>query len=120
MASICTLLWKGLEWDNRDNKTISNLKTTLGVLVDQDLSYGDILAGRPEAWLVTQMFFYMHAITKFQKGPHIEIQNNFQNMFCFYDSFNGLRVKSLYWCSVLAFSVNVLFSCAVEDSVFLH
>ena len=43
---------------------------------------------------------YMHAIKKFQKGPNIEIQNNFQSMFCFYDSFNSLWVKSLYWCSL--------------------
>ena len=46
--------------------------------VNQDFSNGEILADRPGAWLV--IFFYMHAITKFQKGPHIEIQNNFQNM----------------------------------------
>ena len=40
------------------------------------------------AW--EEKILYEHAITKFQKGPHIEIQNNFQNMFNFYDSFNGL------------------------------
>ena len=51
--------------------------------IDQDLSYGDILASRPEAWLVKKYMFYMHAITKFQKVPHIEIQNNFQNTFHF-------------------------------------
>ena len=44
--------------------------------------------------------FYMHAITKIHKGPHIKIQNNFQNMSHFYDSFNGLWVKSLYWYSL--------------------
>ena len=42
--------------------------------IHQDLSYGEILAGRPGACLVT----------KLQKGPYIEIQNNFQNMFHFY------------------------------------
>ena len=30
--------------------------------IDQDLSYGEILAGRPGAWVVN--FFYMHAIKK--------------------------------------------------------
>ena len=59
-------------------------------MLNQDLSYGEILAGRPAAWLVKIIFFVMHAITKFQKRPHIEIQTNFQNMFGFYDSFNGL------------------------------
>ena len=34
--------------------------------------------------------FYMNVITKFQKLLHIAIQNNFQNMFRFYDSFNSL------------------------------
>ena len=55
----------------------------------QDLSYGEILAGQPGAWLVKKMF-YMQAIKKFQKGPYIEIQNNSQSMLCFYDSLNGL------------------------------
>ena len=41
--------------------------------------------------------FFMHAIVKCQNG----VQNNFQNMLCFYDSFNGLWVKSLYWYSLL-------------------
>ena len=58
--------------------------------IDQDLSYGGILVGRPGAWLMKKKLFYMHAITQFQKGPHIEIENYFQNMFHFYDSFNGL------------------------------
>ena len=57
--------------------------------LDQDLSFDEILAGRPGAWLVFKKN-YMHAITEFQKIPHIEIQNNFQSMFHFYDSFNGL------------------------------
>ena len=55
--------------------------------------------GQPGAWLVKKNVF-MHAITKFHKGPHIEIQHDFQNMFCFYDSLNGFWVKSLYWCSL--------------------
>ena len=50
------------------------------VYIYQDLSYGDILAGQPGAWLVKDMFC-MHAITKFQKEPYIEIQNNIQNIF---------------------------------------
>ena len=36
--------------------------------LDQDLSYGAILAGRPGAWLVKKIFFYMHAIKKVKKG----------------------------------------------------
>ena len=71
------------DWPNSGPLTIF-----LGPL-DQGLSYGEILAGRPEAWLVKQIVL-MHAITKFQKGPHIEIQNNFHNMFRFYDIFNGI------------------------------
>ena len=40
--------------------------------------------GRPTWSLAFEKnIFYMHAITKFQKGPHIEIQNNFKNMFHF-------------------------------------
>ena len=54
--------------------------------IDQDLSYGEILAGRPGAWLV----FYMHAIKKVKKGIYVEIQNDFQNVFEFYDSLYGL------------------------------
>ena len=33
---------------------------------------------------------YLHAIQKVKKGTHIEIQNDFQNMFQFYDSLYGL------------------------------
>ena len=40
---------------------------------------------------------------KIKKGTYIEIQNDFQNMFEFYDSLYGLWVKPLlkgrYWCS---------------------
>ena len=32
----------------------------------------------------------MHAITNVKKGTYNEIQNDFQNMFKFYDSFYGL------------------------------
>ena len=57
--------------------------------------------GRPTWSLACEKnMFYMHAITKFSKGPHIEIHNNFQNMFHLYDSFNSLWIKSLYWCSL--------------------
>ena len=59
--------------------------------LDQDLSYGEILAGQPGAWLVKErIFFYMHAIKKVIMGTYIEIQNDFQNMFKFYDSLYGL------------------------------
>ena len=37
----------------------------------QDLSYGEILAGRPGAWLVEKIFFYMHAIKKDKRGTYI-------------------------------------------------
>ena len=60
------------------------------LFIDQDLSYGEILAGPPGAWLVKQIFFCMHAIKKVKKGTYIEIQNDFQNMFEFYDSLYGL------------------------------
>ena len=56
----------------------------------QDLSYGEILAGRPGAWLVKKIISNMHAIKKVKKGTHVEIQNDFQNMFNFYDSLYGL------------------------------
>ena len=52
--------------------------------LDQDLIDGEFLAGQPGAWLVKNNCFIC------MQGPHIKIQNNFQNMFCFYDSFNGL------------------------------
>ena len=58
--------------------------------INQDLSYGEILTGRPEAWLVKTNILFMHAITKFQKERQIEVQNNFQDMLGFYDIFNGL------------------------------
>ena len=35
--------------------------------LNQDLSYGDILAGRPGAWLLKTNIFYMHAIKKVLK-----------------------------------------------------
>ena len=41
----------------------------LNILFYQDLSYGEILAGQPGAWQVKKQMFYMHAITKCQKGP---------------------------------------------------
>ena len=34
--------------------------------------------------------FFMHVIKKVKKGTYIEIQNDFQNMFEFYDSLYGL------------------------------
>ena len=40
-----------------------------------------------------EKMFYMHAITKFQKGPHIEIQIEFQTMFPFNDSLYSLDVR---------------------------
>ena len=36
----------------------------------------------------------MHAITKLQNVPRIEIQNYFQNMFRFYDSLYGLGKRA--------------------------
>ena len=57
--------------------------------INQDLSYGEILVGRPGAWLVKEIF-YMHAIKKVKKRTYVEIQNDFQNMFTFYDSLYGL------------------------------
>ena len=33
--------------------------------------------------------FYMHAIKKVKKGTYFEIQDDFQNMFNFYDSLYG-------------------------------
>ena len=62
---------------------------------DQDLSYGEIFAGQPAAWLLKIKSCYA-CNHKISKRPYIENQNNFQNMFHFYDSFNGLLVRSLY------------------------
>ena len=70
---------------------IWNLKYIPGVLYYWDI-WGSIiyyiiiwvrwnlLSGQPEAWLVKEKEFFMPAITKLRKGPHIEIQNDFQNM----------------------------------------
>ena len=52
--------------------------------IHQDLSHGELFAGQPGVWLVKKIYFI------FKKEPKIDIQNNFQNMFCFYDSPNGL------------------------------
>ena len=79
-------LGKNLEYF--EDKNSDNLNQG-AVQVYQDLSYGGILACRPGAWLVKKICFICMQ-SQFQKGPHIEIQNNFQNMFHFYDSFNGL------------------------------
>ena len=59
-------------------------------LLYQDLSFGEIFAGRPEAWLVKKIFLLCMQSQNFKIGPHIEIQNKFQHMFRFYDNFNGL------------------------------
>ena len=59
----------------------------LQILLNQDLSYGDILAGRPGAWLVEKTFFICRQV---KKGTYVEIQNDFQNMFKFYYSLFGL------------------------------
>ena len=71
-----------------------SLKSPMGLAriqyIYRDLSYGEILAGRPGAWLVKHYFFYMHAIKKVKKGTYIEIQNDFQNMFKFSNSLYGL------------------------------
>ena len=56
--------------------------------INQDFSYDESLSGRPGDWLV--IFFYMAAITKLKKISHIKIQNDFLNMFSFYDSHYGL------------------------------
>ena len=43
--------------------------------------------GRP-TWSLAceENLFYMHAIKKIKKGTYVEIQNEFQDMFKFYDS----------------------------------
>ena len=56
-------------------------------VLDQDLNYGEILAGQPGA-CEKNMFIGMQS-QNFKKKPHIEIQTNSQNVFLFYDSFNG-------------------------------
>ena len=62
---------------------MSGQNTPLGKL-DQDVSY-DIKFDWP-TWSFACEFFYMHAITKLKKRPHIEIQIVFQNIFHFDDS----------------------------------
>ena len=37
-------------------------------------------------------YFLKHAIKKFRKETQIEIQNNFQNRFCFSDNLYGIFV----------------------------
>ena len=59
------------------------------MILNQDLSYGEILANRPGAWLMN-FFKTTHAIKKVKKQTYVEIQNDFQNMFNFYDSLWGL------------------------------
>ena len=41
------------------------------VLLYQDLSYGEIFGWQTWSLACEQNMFYMHAITKLQKGPHI-------------------------------------------------
>ena len=55
-------------------------------LIYQDLSYGEILASRPGAWLVKKTCFICMQSKQFKKGTYVEIQNDFQNIFNFYDS----------------------------------
>ena len=62
------------------------LERKFKLYLNQDLGYDESLSGQPRAWFVKKM----HAITKLQKRLHIEIQNDFQNMFRFYDSLYGL------------------------------
>ena len=64
-------------------------------ILNRNLSYREILAGRPGAWLVKKIFFYMHAIKKVKKGTYIEIQNDFQNMFKFYVSLKKMTKLDL-------------------------
>ena len=45
------------------------------VTIYQDLSYGEILAGGPGAWLVKKIYFI--CIKKIIKGTYVEIQNDF-------------------------------------------
>ena len=56
----------GCSW----NKFIFRFKMNINTL-DRDLSYGEILAGRPGAWPVKKIFFYMHAIKKVKKETYI-------------------------------------------------
>ena len=41
--------------------------------VDQDLSYGEILARRPEAWFVKKYFLYECNPKKVEKGNYIDV-----------------------------------------------
>ena len=69
-------------------------------MINPDLSYDEILAGRPGAWLVKKKNLYACNNKKNYKRTYIEIKNDFQNMFKFYDSLYGLWLKGLYWCSL--------------------
>ena len=42
-----------------------------------------------EDWLVKKNYFFMPAIKKVEIGTYVEIQNDFQNLFNFYDSLHG-------------------------------
>ena len=65
----------------RDRERGSSMKYRIvNNYIDNDLSYGEILAGRPGAWLVKQICFICMQSKK-SKGTHVEIQIDFQNMF---------------------------------------
>ena len=54
------------------------------------LEYGQTKSGQLGDWLVKKNIFICMQSKKLQKGTYVEIQNDFQNMFNFYDSLYGL------------------------------
>ena len=57
-------------------------------------SSDEILSAQPGNFFVKEVFFDMHKMT--EKRNHIEIQKNFQNMFCFLISFMVYEFMSQY------------------------
>ena len=51
------LIWRTLKIKISETHCTRKLKLFLYVLIYRDLSYGEILAGRPVAWLVKKIFF---------------------------------------------------------------
>ena len=61
----------------------------------QDLSYGEILTGRPGAWLV-KIICYMHTIIKFKHVLEIILNFNITSLFNFFDC---MHIKNNFFTS---------------------
>ena len=71
---------------NKSKRIVSSL---IGEAIHHNLEQGQTKSSQLGDWLVI-FFFYMHAIKKVKKGTYVKIQNDFQNMFNFYESIYGI------------------------------